>query len=139
MAIKSVVTDVFANIGVIASMSVTGQGADIPSTILCTPVVGGLYRLTIYSSALTGAGLDTPPNINYSFTDKAGAQSIGSAGTNKVSGLASVTVPVTATDSLSYGSVPLQLVAGQHVSFSVVGGTYVSLTYTFYISLERIS
>jgi len=117
----------------------TGQAADIASTTLCIPVVGGLYRLTVYASALTGSGSDTAPNLNYSFTDKAGAQSIGSSGTNKVSGLASVALPITAGHSLAYGSVPLQLIAGQPVSFSAVGGTYVSLTYDFYISLERIS
>lgn len=130
--------DPFIVTGICASANFQSQAADIASMKLFTPVVGGIYRISFYTSALTGDGSDTAPAVNYSFTDKAGAQSIGAGGTNLVTGLSSVAVPVTGGDSLSYASSPLQLVAGQPVSFSVVGGTYVSLTYSFYIVIERV-
>lgn len=130
--------DPFIVTGICASANFQTQAADIASTTLFTPVIGGIYRISFYASALTGSGSDTPAVVKYSFTDKAGAQVIGTGGTNLVVGLTSVSIPITAGHSLSYVSSPLQLVAGQPVSFSVTGGTYVSLTYSFYIVIERV-
>ena len=90
--------------GVVARVTVNGNSTSIPDTLLYTPIVAGMYRVSIYSVSTAVSGSDDA-GVTLSWTDTSGAQ---------------VDVPVMSTLDGTAG--------GNNIVFLIVGQTFSSTT-----------
>lgn len=114
-----------ATIPALATVALTAQAADIGSTLLFTAPSTGLYVINMYwVTTATDAGAGTTVSVTLAWTDNSGAQSV-----DEIDGNLQI------SHFLQQLTVPIQVVSGQTVHYTVAGGgTYGTARYSLYIT-----
>lgn len=110
-----------------ATVSLTGQTADIGSTNLTT-TGAGLYRVSYYLVDSTADLTAGAVRLNIAYTDVAASQTQQSA-----------TVLLTTLGTFTQGQFFIQLASGNIAYSTSHTGIYGSATYNLYITLERLN
>jgi hypothetical protein len=111
--------------------SATDVHADIPSTIIATPMETGLYQVSFYGLAATApSGADAAPNLYISWTDEKGTQTYFNFAGN---------LDQTYTDGPNSVTMPVYAKAGTPITFRTSAGVYSgSVRWSFYFAVRKI-
>lgn len=113
----------------LATVSLTHVAANISTTTLFTPTSTGLYSINVYTVCTTGDAAAGSANLNITYTDDSGSQSLTPFNTQPLA--------TTGVNATSYQ--PIELVSGHPIQYSTsVSGTYGSAQYSLYITLTQL-